>query len=120
MVQSVSRNSRSEACLIGCWLSAKGTAAELVVEAIDHLLSWCAGNGNEAGDADEAGDQQAGDEQVQDRQTASLSKQYGLVDGDVVSATAAYCNERKLAAKTVSVSICTRSAALHRGCVCNF
>lgn len=69
------------------------------MEAFSHLLSWCAGDGNEAGN------QQAGNEQEQDRQTAALSKQYGLVDGDVVSATAAYCNERKLAAKTVSVSI---------------
>lgn len=70
------------------------------METFSHLLSWCAGDG------DEAGDQQAVDEQDQDRQTAALSKEYGLVDGDVVSATAAYCNERKLAAKTVSVSIC--------------
>lgn len=81
-------------------------AAELVVEALSYLLSCCAGDGVEAGDGDEAGDEQAGNEQEQDRQTAALSKQYGLVDGDVVSATAAYCNERKLAAKTVSVRVC--------------
>ena len=56
---------------------------------------------------DEAWEQQAADQQVQGSQTAALSKQYGLVDGDIVSATAAHCNERKLAAKTVSVSICT-------------
>lgn len=52
----------------------------------------------------EVGEQQAADQQVQSSQTAALSKQYGLVDGDIVSATAAHCNERKLAAKTVSVS----------------
>lgn len=102
-----------------CCLSAKGIAAELGVEAFGHLLSWCAGNeaGNGDEDGDGPGDHQAGDEQ--DRQTAALSKQYGLVDGDVVSATAAYCNERKLAAKTVSVSICASAqrASLF-GCVC--
>ena len=60
-------------------------------------IAWLAG--------DEAGDLQTADEEAQASQTAALSKQYGLVDGDIVSATAAHCNERKLAAKTVSVSI---------------
>ena len=62
------------------------------------LIVWLAG--------DEAGEQAAADQQMLSSQTADLSKQYGLVDGDIVSATAAHCNERKLAAKTVSVSIC--------------
>ena len=52
----------------------------------------------------EARGKQAGSQQKQNKQLAALSDQYGLVDGDIVSATAAHCNERKLAAKTVSVS----------------
>lgn len=67
------------------------------------VIVWLAG--------EEPGRQQAADQQVQSSQTAALSNQYGLVGGDVVSATAAHCNERKLAAKTVSVStsVSTRS-----------
>ena len=54
---------------------------------------------------DEARERQVAAQEVQKGRLAALTQQHGLVDGDMVSAIAAHCNERKLAAKTVSVGL---------------
>ena len=60
----------------------------------------------------DAKERQAAAQEMQEGRLAALTQQHGLVDGDEVQAIATHCNERKLAAKTVSVSCCPPSCQL--------